>query len=142
MPWNISFLQSHTTVKCDTELVAHQGFLFVMTFQALDSALPSVVFTQLNENELYQSYTQYKPYVHSNYIEYVKNEHSRKLTFPYLSIGNENSFITTEVIIHITVMVYQRIILQSSPERFSRITIYDGPGTLSPITVPSRHPLA
>ena len=132
IPWHLSFLQSHATVKCDTGPTTHEGFLFVMTFQAFDITLATIVLTQLNQIELYE--TDY--YVRS-IGDRIKTKHGRNFTLTYLGPGQESSFIETEVRIHITVMVFWRIILQSSPERFSQITIYNGPGRLSPVIVPS-----
>ena len=126
VPWHLSFPQPHATIKCDTESIIPQGFSFVMTFEAFDIALSSVV--QLNQIQL-----------HAINVFHVKTKYrpSTDFTFAILRIGQEGNFVKTEVRIHILVTVLCRIVLQSTPDIFSQITIYNGPGILSPIIAPS-----
>ena len=114
MPWNIAFPQSHATVKSKAENHTPTGFYFVMIYQAFDIKLPSATSTQWNEYE----------FVNDTALP-------RIFTFEYLAIGQEHKFSNIDLQIHITVMVIRRIeieLLSPIP-----ITIYDGPGILSPV---------
>ena len=59
------------------------------------------------------------------------SKYDNQFTFAYLSIGQEMSFIELEIQLHIIVLVIYRISLQSSPDIFSQMIVYDGPGILS-----------
>ena len=107
VPWYLSFLQSNATVKFHTEPMTHEGFTFVMTFQAFEIALPSVVLTHLTEIEIKIKNFKEFPYTRNGLVRRYRNS-----TFSYLSMGHESSFIESEVRIHITVLVFQKIILQ------------------------------
>ena len=128
VPWDFSFLQSQVTLMCDTENTTPKGFHFVMTFQAFDIMLPSIGLIQLNE---------YEEFLDVGLVHFAKSDsRSRHFTFAYLSIGQQSRFSETEIQIHIIVVVSLKIRLHSSPEEFARMTIYDGPGILSPVISP------
>ena len=126
VPWELSFLQSQITLMYNTENTTPKGFHFVMTFQPFDITLPSVGITQLNKHETYQ-----KSINSFNFGVSMKTEH--KSFIACLSILQERRCIRIEIQLHIIVMVHLMISLYSSPEMFERMTIYDGPGILSPV---------
>ena len=128
VPWYISFLLSRVIINCSTEYDTPPGFYFVVTFQAFDRTLPSIVITQVNEyEELKKMDNSYSPLLENRWRKYDKC-----FTFAYLSIGQDRSFIELEIQLHIIVLVIYRINLQSSPDIFSQMTVYNGPGILSP----------
>ena len=118
MPWNIAFPQSHATVKSITEYHTPRGFYFVMIYQAFDSKLPSVTLTQWTEYEL-------------EYTDDFEFTNRRIFTFEYLALGQEHRFMGTHIQIHITVHVTKSILIE--PQAPIPMTIYDGPGILSPV---------
>ena len=128
VPWYLSFLLSPVIIDCNTEHDTPAAFYFVVTFQAFDSMLPSIVLTQVNEYEGLRN-VKYKYLKNNDWFPYYE----KLFTFAYLSIGQERSFVEMEIHFHIIEQVYLRIKLHSSPETFSQMTIYDGPGILSPI---------
>ena len=128
VPWDISFLLSRVIINCNKEYDTPPGFYFVVTFQAFDSTLPSIALTQVNEYEELKIVNTSD----SSVLKSWWSKYDKRFTFAYLSIGQDRSFIELEVQLHIIVLVIYRISLQSSLYIFSQMTVYDGPGILSP----------
>ena len=125
-PWHLSFLHSHAVVQCDKDFNTLGDFHFVMVFQAFDITLCSTVVTQLTEYENWSLKFDFRQYKWDNYTNDIV------LRLAYFSIGQECDLLETEIHIHIRVLMVYNITLSFSQHIFSKLTIHDGPGVLSP----------
>ena len=132
MPWSHSFRESHATVTFDTAWGMAKGYYFVMTFEAFDIMLKSV------------------GYIHRGESLYNRDNYNWIL----LERNHDFNFIKTEFQISFYATVVQQIILKypttpqfsrhpfykDLPDNFyilSDVRVYDGPGILSPLVVPT-----
>ena len=132
MPWSLHFLQFQATVKVFTGWGLAKGYYLVMTFGAFDIKLPSLGFIHKGQR-LYKSYNY-------NWMSLERNPHF--------------DFFTTEFQILFYAEVARQIILKfPTAPRFSHhsrckdlphycyilsdVRVYDGPGILSSLVVPS-----
>ena len=141
-PWHLSFLHSHAVVQYNKNYNTLGDFHFVMAFQAFDITLSSTVVTQLTEYENWSEiyYNNRDKWKDSSVLYYLINNRDKWHNYTndivsrlaYFSIGQECDLLETEVHIHIRVRIHYKIILSFSPHIFSKPTIHDGPGVLSP----------
>ena len=113
MPWHLSFLHSQATVQCRANDNRPNRFHFVMTFQAFDASLPSVVLMERHEID-----------------EFFHRELNKNISLTFLEIGQKYNTIKT-VHLHTVVEAHLNIKLKYPSGTFPDMRIHDGPGPLS-----------